>query len=677
MAPANTNKSLRILLVGNPNVGKTTLFNGLTGTSEKIANYCGVTVQGIEAPFFDNFGRKHTLVDLPGSYSLSAYSTEELVLHSALLGLNSPKPDRVICVLNAAHLERGLYFATQVIELGLPICIALTMQDVANKSGIHIDAEQLASTLKVPVLTLSGNSRQKNQQLRQAITQDLFKVSSFSAITLPEYLQESVHTLCQKTALGPTAVFPLLMQEAHILTSYYPSFETFFESENKKLQRLYPSWRTQLVQQRYQSVEDLTTQCLKWHVSTQQFNWDRFLLHPILGPLLAFFVFTGILSSVFIISEYPTQWIEQINNALRLFFERQLPSGWVQRLICEGILGGVGTLVAFLPQFALVIGLMSLLENTGYLARATFLLDRWMKLFGLSGQAFASLISCCACTVPGILQSRCLTNKAERKTTILIAPWINCSARLPIYILLISVIFKNFSSFQKMGFLLLIYGLGTFSALVLAGLVRKFWLKKTISIHLVEMPALMKPNWRYAIKLTLGQMGLFLKKAGTYILLFSVFLWAGLNFSISNEKNSQKSVIRWTGEKLEPLLRPIGYDWRIAVGLIASLGSRENFISTLGVIHNSHENKANAPMLHERLRQVRNSSGDPLYSLPTCLSLITFFMFSMQCIGTFVFIKQETNSLKWALAQFLGMGLFAYSCAFLVYQLSSRMVAIG
>ena len=652
--------------MGNPNVGKTTLFNELTGSNEKTANYSGITTEITSKTFFDNLGNSHILYDLPGTYGLSAYSPEEKEICEKLFNTNAQT--RILCALDAEHLERSLFLGTQLLELDIPICFVITLSHIAQKNGHRIVTDYLQNEIQVPFIILEKHSQKRRRQLRDIVTQDTFKKPQKPFVTPPQAIADVFQTLAKKTGLSTSWCEFLLLQDSLQRKNITQDYEEEFLRISRQLDTQIPHWKTQCIQARYTFIEQLLPKAIQHLPQKKHIDWDALLLHKNLGPILIFSILFSLLAGVFILSEYPIRACEYIIQQLQTFIQGHFHESWFRSLVCEGIIGGVGNVLLFLPQFILMIAFMGILENTGYLARVTFLLDRWMKKIGLSGPSFIALISCYACTIPGIMQTRCLHNREERLTTLFVAPWVNCSSRVPIYLLLITLLFPQASPWIKTLILIAIYSVGLLAALALASFIRKFFLKTRSSVHVSEMPPLLRPQFSYIFHLIKDQTSIFLKKAGTYILCFSIGLWLCAHIKI-NAEAQETDCVHWIGSKMEPVLQPIGFDWHIGISLLSAFGTRENFISTLGVLHNVDTQNSTNCTLRYQLKHATYPDGRPIYSIATCVSLILFFMFSLQCIGTFIFVKHETYSWRLTILQFIFMNGFAYILCFLVYNL--------
>ncbi|PWU05917.1 MAG: ferrous iron transport protein B, partial [Verrucomicrobia bacterium] len=479
----NNQKEIVYALVGNPNSGKTTLFNQLTGLNQKVANYPGVTVEKKEGCCYSQYGERIRLIDLPGAYSICAHSPDEEVLQQVLLGKmeGTEKPDRIICVIDASNLERTLYLAIQVIELGYPTILALNMMDIVERRGLSINIKNLSLALGIPVIPIQANKKDTLLPLKVAISQQqLIKPRSLN-IALPGKLEEALvrmrHALPHNWTLG----------EALLLLTSNNSNNSDIQELKKKalvtewqelLDQELPGWRSQIIQLRYQILESIfqkhVTQ-IKENTKNYSAKLDRFFLHPIWGWTFLFLIMGTLFFSIFALSEYPMQIIESAFHKLSHFLDPLLPSGPLKGLILNGALKGLASILVFFPQIFMLFFFIGILESTGYLPRAAFLLDRIMNKVGLPGKSFIPLLSSFACAIPGIMATRTLSSKQERFATIMIAPWMSCSARLPIFLMLIGILIPSntHSALLKTFLLFGIYLIGIFSAFTLGWIFRK------------------------------------------------------------------------------------------------------------------------------------------------------------------------------------------------------------
>ena len=654
-----------IFIVGNPNVGKTTLFNDLTGANEPVSNYNGSTHAAKSRLVFDNFGKQNLVYDLPGVYGASAYLQEEQQIFKLLYQSN--EHNRILLVVNAQQLERNLFLVTQILELGIPTCLVITFSEHAYKQGHALSIAVLQQALKIPIIPLSEAPQLRRRQLRDILTQDQFQTSALDFRYAPN-IQRCCDMLEAKSGLSKGWCECFLFQDSQHYAELIADKAPLFLHTIDELNQVDHHWKTRMIAARYSWIEQLVARCIQ-HIPKGKRHtlipWDRLFLHNVWGPLAGGVIFFAMLFAVFSLSEYPMRVCEWGIQWLQLWINTHLPHGWLQALISEGIIGGVGNVLLFLPQFVLMVTCMNILENTGYLARITFLLDRLMKKIGLSGSSFIALISCYACTIPGLLQTRCLPNREERLTTLFVAPWVNCASRIPIYLLLLSLLFDDLATWTKVLILISIYLTGLLAALVLAAIIRKYILKSRHFAQINEMPPLLYPQWNYILKVIKAQTWFFLKKSGTVVLGFSIVLWCCLHTNFTLASGKTINCVHWLSDKLELIFKPIGFDGNISISLLSAFGARENFISTLGVLYNVDAKQPGT--LRTFLQQAVDAQGNPIYSLATCVSLILFFMFSLQCIGTFISVKHETYSWRKTLLQFVFMNAFTYGLCFTVY----------
>lgn len=654
----NNKKELVYALVGNPNSGKTTLFNNLTGLKQKVANYPGVTVEKKEGCCFSQYGERIRLIDLPGAYSLSAHSPDEEVLQQVLLGKieGLSKPDRIICIIDASNLDRTLYLATQVIELGYPTILVLNMMDVVKRRGLSINIKKLEENLGIPVILLQANQKETLIPLKIAISQRQLLQPKPLNIDLPSKLKEALvrilHALPHDWSIG----------EALLLLTGANNSRDIEELKTKALVNEWrelldselPGWRSQIIQARYELVESIYQKTVtKTPEQTQTYSdkLDRILLHPVYGWGILLFIMATLFWSIFTLSAYPMHAIELGINKLSQYLQIFLPAGPIRGLIIEGGIKGVGSVIIFLPQILMLFFFIGILESTGYLTRAAFLFDRIMSKVGLPGKSFIPFLSSFACAIPGIMATRTLSSQQDRFATIMVAPWMSCSARLPVYLMMISILIPNtHSAWTKTSLLLGIYSIGAFSGLAAAWCFRKTLLKGKKSTTPMELPSYRLPCWKNIFIEMLQRGMLFVKRAGKIILAFSIILWFLMAYPQTvhfEAPQLQDSYMGTIGKLIEPIITPLGYDWKIGIGLLASFAARELFVSTMTLV---------------------NKGSLIVFTPLTCLSLITFFIFAMQCISTLAVVKRETNSWKWPLFQLLYMTAFAYLASFILYQ---------
>lgn len=620
----------RLALVGNPNCGKTALFNALTGSRQKVANYPGVTVERKIGHFRSPGGARVQVVDLPGTYSLRARSPDEEVTRDVVLGrfADEPSPDVLICVADATNLRLNLRLVLEMKALGYPIILALNMMDVAEKRGCHIDAGALSAALGVPVVPTVAIRRSGVEGLLQQIDRTV-------AVMQAEGLAP---------AGGPCA---WCEPSSRDLRDYHQKVEAILA----------------------QAVRDSGRPPVMTH------KIDQVLLHPFLGLMILFTILFVMFQAVFSWAEAPMDMIDQSLSALQGLVNDNLEEGPLRSLLADGVIAGVGSVVIFLPQILVLFFFIQMLEDSGYMARAAFLLDRLMGGVGLHGRAFIPLLSSFACAVPGIMAARTIENRADRLATIMIAPLMTCSARLPVYTLLIAAFVPDEA---VMGGMIGLPGLVMFAlyaAGILAALAVAFVLKRTVfkgarEPLLMELPAYRMPSPRNVL-LSLYERGrIFMVRAGTIIFAIMVVLWFLSSYPGAPEGATDPAInysfAGMLGHGLAPVLEPIGFNWQIAIALVPGMAAREVAVAALGTVYALSES---GDALESSL--VSLLAAD--WSLPTALALLAWYIFAPQCISTLSVVKRETNSWFWATVMMVYLTLLAYGAAFVTYRVALAM----
>jgi ferrous iron transport protein B len=638
-------------LAGNPNCGKSTLFNALTGLRQKVANYPGVTVERREGIAYDHHGRAVRILDLPGAYSLHHQSPDEAVLRDVLLGrrADTPRPDAVICVVDASNAERHLFLATQILELGIPAILVLNMMDIAAARGIVPDAARLSEILGIPVVTMEANTRKGLAELRIAMGSGQPRASRH-AVDLPDDARR--HLPLQPD--GQADRSHLYLREPVAPDA--------------------PDWRDHITATRYGAIRALCSEAVRIidpdRVHPTE-RIDRVLLHPLAGPAIAFLLLGLMFQLIFSFAEIPMGWIESGIAAASGFVQASMPEGDLRSLICDGVLAGVGGVLVFLPQILILFFFIGLMEDTGYLPRVAFMVDRLMARVGLSGKSFVPLLSAHACAVPAILGTRTIEHEKDRLITVLVAPLASCSARLPVYLLLIAAMMPSDTvpASTKAGILLGLYAAGILGIFLFALLFNRLLKREGTGPSVMELPTYKIPSVR-AVSLQLWQRSmLFVRRAGTVILAATILLWAIDTYPKHEDPRLQReqSIAGRLGKAVEPVIAPLGYDWRIGVGLIASFAAREVFVSAMAITFEAGEDAAE-DTLRDRFRQAVREDGTPVFTPLTCLSLMVFYVFAMQCVSTTAVVRRETNSWRWALFQIVYLTATAWIAAFAVYQ---------
>ncbi|MDB6003782.1 MAG: feoB [Prosthecobacter sp.] len=682
-----------IAIVGNPNSGKTTLFNLLTGLKQKVANYPGVTVEKKIGECYSQHGKKLRLIDLPGAYSLNARSPDEAVLRDVLLGRRpeTPRPDRVVCVVDSANLERNLYMVTQVLELGLPTILVLNMIDLAIQRDWRIDAAKLSELLGVVVIQTQAVTGQGLIELKLAISREDLTPPKWQSAKLPQgvraALEQSRGPLCQTGAIHSRAS---LLEPLYLLSDHDPTHYGIADTQIGSIQELrtgmeasFPGWEDELVAERYRIIEELCAQVLKrpdQEIETVTTKIDRVLLHPVLGFVNLLLVLGLLFFLIFKVAEGPMGWIEAGFGQLGTWVESLMSAGDFRDLIVNGVVPGVGGVVIFLPQILILFFFIGLMEDTGYMSRLAFIMDWAMSKVGLNGKSFLPFLSSYACAIPGVMAARTIDSPKDRLITILIAPLASCSARLPVYSLLIGVLFPvgEVGALTQAGIMLGLYALGTFGAFFFAWVFNKCIMKGSASPMILEMPSYKMPAIKSILLHVWQRARMFLVRAGTIIMGISVLIWAASTYPKSNTEDKalqlENSFAGRAGKLIEPAIAPLGYDWKIGIGLIGSFAAREVFNSTMGVVYavESTDDDNLAP-LRDKLAAERRPDGRAVYTPLVCISLLVFYVFAMQCISTIAIVKRETGSWKWAMFQLGYMSGTAYLLSLLVFQIGSAL----
>ncbi len=674
MAENRTNTQFKLALLGNPNAGKTSLFNALTGLNQKTGNYSGVTVDRFEGKInFEEQGRRYNIsvIDLPGTYSLYPKSGDEEVACKTLLD-EKENIEVVLIVTDSTNLKRNLLLASQLIDLKFKTVVALNMIDEAQKQGIAIDTEGLSQTLGVEVVPVNSRGMQGFDKLKRAIVRARISSTSFHD-PLSGFIKEH----------GSYRNYIAAQLRAKTR-----------EGQSENTDKLYRFNVINYLTSRYvKSPEQLSQRTLSTRI-------DRVVTHRVFGYLVLLLVLFLVFQFIFFISEWPMGWIEQAFLSLSEWLGALIPPGQLGDLVTKGVLPGISGVLMFIPQIGFLFLFIGLLEDSGYMARAGFIMDRIMRPFGLNGKSVIPLISGTACAVPSIMATRSISNVKERLITIFILPLISCSARLPVYTLLISVLYPAdhfFGVFNSRGLvLMLLYLLGFACTFITAFFLRRIIKSSEPSFFVMEMPVYRRPKMSSIGIMVYNRVKVFVKEAGKIILAISVVLWflsshgAGRQYrqleeqekSLRAQNNGteteqlrqiqtqklENSYIGILGRTIEPVIRPLGFDWKIGIALIASFAAREVFVGTMATIYQSGGD-TDTEGIREKLLKERNPQGGPKYSTAVCWSLLVFYAFALQCISTMAVVKRETKSWKWAGAQLLFLSTLAYLSALAVFQI--------
>jgi ferrous iron transport protein B len=774
---------LYVALTGNPNSGKTTVFNALTGMRAKVGNYAGVTVERKEGRLLNSpRDREIRVLDLPGTYSLSPQSLDEQISRDVLLNRlpELPSPSLIVVVVDASNLQRNLYYATQVIELGHPTLIALNMVDVAENNGHLIDLDKLSRALGVPIIPVVANSGKGVPELRQKIISlapgesapaaplqfcELPPTFAAEVSTLAQMLGEHFHERRRQAAAEALLILTNEKALASSLEHYPAAIQRAVTAARSRLEAAKVDWQGAAIEARYARVtaihQSVVTESFQ-NRETFSDKLDHVLTHKIWGTLIFVLIMGVMFQSIFSLARLPMDLLQYAVDWFGGLVGGAIPPGPLNSLLVDGAIAGVGAVIAFLPQILLLFFFIGLLEDTGYMARAAFLMDRLMSKVGLHGKSFIPMLSSFACAIPGIMATRTIESPKDRLVTILVAPLMSCSARLPVYTLLIGACIPDIrvlGFFKLTGLTMLaMYLLGIIVALLMAWLFKKTLLKGETPILIMELPPYKRPLVRVVMRHMWDRSQLFLRRAGTVILGITILLWFLANYphsaareqqfdqkqaaavrrffpdvksdaaatqkiaqlkpqfdkyaatekalaSLDPKKDAasvaklqaelpvidsayglyrrldtidkeragaklQHSFAGMAGRAIEPAISPLGFDWKIGIGIISSFAAREVFVSTMSTVYNLGAGDAEAKTgdLQKILPEQKRADGTKVYTPLTAVTLMVFYVFALQCVSTVAVVRRETNSWKWPVFQWLYMGVLAWGLAFATFQ---------
>lgn len=703
------NKKVTIALVGNPNSGKTSLFNAMTGLNQKVGNFPGVTVEMKTGACQISETLDSTLIDLPGTYSLYPKRADEWVSYRILLDQEDIKPDMVVLVADASNLKRNLLFCSQIIDLKIPVVVALTMMDIARKKGTRIDLPGLERELGVPVVVINPRKNKGMGELKKAIalTADAGFVSPRDFVSIDDKNREAAQSVSDLVpGLSTYAVIHYLIN--------HKQFKLSAEQDNAlekiKNNTAFNSTRTQAdeIMQRYTKIRHIMHQCVVESDPLQRSlvseRLDNLLLHRRWGYVIMLGVLFLLFQSVFWIATYPMDFIEGLFAKISSGLSGVLPSGWFSDLFINGIVAGMSGIFVFVPQIMILFGLITILEDSGYMARISFLTDKLMRKVGLNGKSVMPMISGYACAVPAIMSARSIENRKERLLTIMVTPLMSCSARLPVYTILISLIIPSklyfgFLSLQGL-LMMMLYLFGTVMALAVSWVMKWFIHSKEKSFFILELPVYRSPRWNNIMLTMVSKARIFVFEAGKVIMIISILLWAlssygppsrmdtvkkkyaaeqgpGLQLAPERKKEMKSELLQNSyagilGKAIEPAISPLGFDWKIGIALITSFAAREVFVGTMATLYSVGEEEGEqSTTLRSKMAAAVRADGTPVYTLPTGLSLLVFYVLAMQCMSTLAIVKRETGKWKWAVIQLVYMTVLAYLCSFIVYRIFS------
>ncbi len=698
----------KVALVGNPNVGKSSIFNQLTGLRQKVANFPGVTVDKKIGKFLLHNQREIQLVDLPGTYSLYPTTSDEKVVASILSNRRDDDfPDAIIYVADCMALEKHLLLLTQIKDLGVPVIAALNFSDVAQKENLSIDIKKLSDYFNIPFFFVSGRYGLNIEQIKTEI----------QVLTETQFLPD-------KLFYTPTSTEASLIQDVRSVVEVKSPYQAlviahhyywlpFLDAGQKKSiqasveQHNFHDLRLQIdeTMRRFDTFTPIAKKTIKKFSNKAPGLTDRIdtiVTNRYLGPIIFFTVMFFVFQAIFSFSKIPMDFIESSFDDLTTMLKSKLPTAWWASLLTDGILSGIKGILIFVPQITILFLLLSILEELGYMARAVYMFDNVMQRFGLNGRSIVALISGGACAIPAIMATRTIENKKERLITILVTPFISCSARLPVYSVLVGFVvspimvfgFLNAQALVFMG----LYLIGIITALGSAFILKKVMKLNDYSTLMIELPQYRKPSLKNIILNLREKVGSFVFGAGKMIMIISMILWVLSNFAPGNQKEEAEIMVTQIaqnqhlseqetadliaakqievsyaghlGKFIEPVIRPLGFDWKIGIALITSFAAREVFVGTMSTIYSIGSADGDSSTIREKMaKEINPNTGKPMFTMSVALSLLVFYVFALQCMSTISIVKRETQSWKWALFQFFFMGGLAYLSSFAVYQL--------
>ncbi|MBS1762234.1 MAG: ferrous iron transport protein B [Bacteroidetes bacterium] len=700
-------RKLNIALVGNPNSGKSSLFNVLTGLNQKVGNFPGVTIDKKSGTTSISAEISANIIDLPGTYSLYPKREDEWVSYRVLMQQDKLMPDMIVLVADASNLKRNLLFCSQIIDLKIPVVVALTMADLAKKKGTQIDVPGLERETGVPIVVINPRSNKGIHNLKKAIELVANNLSSAQPRDFIALSDQNINAVKKIKELHPdlsnyAAIHYLINHENFNLPKEVQEKIEKIEQDNN-----FNHTKTQAeeIMARYVKIKHIMQQTVVEADPLEKtlFNekLDSILLHRTWGYVILLAVLFLLFQSVFWFAQFPMDGIEWSFSKLSGWLGSILPNNNLSDLFINGIVAGLSGIIVFVPQIMILFGLITLLEDSGYMARISFLTDKLMRKVGLNGKSVMPMISGYACAVPAIMSARNIENKKERLLTIMVTPLMSCSARLPVYTILIALVIPQkyllgFISVQGL-VMMALYALGTVMAMLVAWVMKWFIKSKERSYFILELPMYRSPRWKNMIYTMVNKAKIFVFEAGKVIMFISILLWALSNYGPKEKMHSvtvsfdqkikenpqdaatlekerktallQNSYAGLLGNAIEPAIRPLGYDWKIGIALITSFAAREVFVGTMATLYSVGEDAdENSTTLRQKMNSAVRQDGTKVYTLATGLSLMVFYVLAMQCMSTLVIVRKETNSYKWPVIMFLYMTGLAYVLSLLVYQ---------
>ena len=702
----SVNNPVKVALIGNPNTGKTSLFNQLTGLKQKVGNYPGITVEKKQGFCKLNETTKALITDLPGTYSINPTSMDEtLVLDSLLNEKNDTFPDAIIVVVDIENIKRNLLLFTQIKDLRIPTILVINMVDQMERKGIKINVPLLETQLKTKIVLTSARKKIGIEQIKTAIL-DYKNLNTAPISNITDRIDKDYFTNLKNAfkefPLYKSWLLITQIQEFDFLSVQQKALVLKFREDLSCIKR-YQHKETIL---RYQIINDVLKE--SFIVDTSKATdlrgiLDRILTHKVFGYIIFALILLFIFQGIFEWASYPMDLIDTAFASLSSWVKTVMPPGTFTNLIAEGIIPGIGGIIIFIPQIAILFTFISILEETGYMSRVVFLMDKIMRKFGMSGKSVIPLSSGTACAIPAIMASRNISSWKERLITILVVPFTTCSARLPVYAILIALIIPNKAVFGILNLqgltMMALYLLGFTAAILSSILLHKVLKINTKSLFVIEMPNYKIPSIKNIFYEVVEKTKAFIFGAGKIILALSIVLWFLASNGPTTFKNAEQTVtskienkdistkelqkkiasyklensyIGYMGKAIEPAIKPMGYDWKIGIALISSFAAREVFVGALATIYNVDSDDEDVSTIKQRMAaEINPETGEKRFNIPTGISLLLFYAFAMQCIGTLAIVKRETNSWKWPILQLVGMGILAYISAFLAFNILS------
>ena len=695
-------KQINVALIGNPNTGKTSVFNALTGLNQQVGNYPGITVEKKEGVCKLPRGVKAHIIDLPGTYSLNASSLDENVVIELLLNKNDKDfPDIAVVVSDVENLKRNLLLFTQIKDLEIPTILVINMADRMRYKGISLDIPYLEAQLQTKIALVSTRKKEGIDTLKNLLSN--YKDISVAPCINPSDIDKDYFDSLQK-AFPNQLLYKLwlvITQDVNFGKTdrneieAVANFKTKSKADLKRLQQKETIKRYQFINHVLKKGQTIDASQAK----DLRSKLDRVLTHKFWGYIIFFIILLTIFQAIYDWSSVPMDFIDSTFASLSEWTKNQLPSGAFTNLLAEGIIPGLGGIVIFIPQIAFLFLFIAVLEESGYMSRVVFLMDRIMRRFGLSGKSVVPLISGTACAIPAIMATRNIESWKERLITILVTPFTTCSARLPVYLIIISLIIPE-GRFLGLGYqaltLMLLYFIGFLAAVVSAYILNKILKIKSKTFFVVEMPNYKLPLFKNVLLTVVEKTKSFVFGAGKIILAISIILWFLASYGPGDDFNNAETIIKTeyasqqlseddlnqhiasyklehsyigiTGHAIEPVIRPLGYDWKIGIAIVSSFAAREVFVGTLATIY-SVGSDDEATIKNRMAAEVNPILGGPLFNFASGISLLLFYAFAMQCMSTLAIVKRETNSWKWPILQLVIMSAFAYTVALIAFQL--------